>query len=152
MLVFKILTMLWPFIKEMLFGQKTVAQILKEHKGLVVVVVITGLLLMTNMFLMKRIVAISHDYITLQKKYAQLESAQNHPVLVAKPTQVTAKPPAVETLPTMVKGPSVAKKPPKRKVVKKETKKEADERYKRLKKSFEELQKNEHYTPPEPEN
>jgi len=138
MLVFKILSMLWPFIKEMLFGQKTMAQILKEHKGLVAVGLISGMLLVTNVFLMKRIVVISHDYITLRKKYETLVNAP--PTLIAAPVVQPTAVPAVTYVPPKVEPTATKPHKTKKPVAAVPKKKKTNERYERLQKSFIELQ------------
>jgi hypothetical protein len=143
MLAFKILSMLWPFIKEMLFGQMTAAQILKQHKKLVAVVVVTGLLFASNVFLTKRLVGISHDYIVLKKKYEELEKATNKKAVPELrpplPNQAALKA-TVETMPEFRAAPTKrreVKKPQKAPPSSKELERR---RYEQLHKSLTELQ------------
>jgi hypothetical protein len=144
---FKILTMLWPFIKEMLFGQKTVRQILQEHRGTVAVMVVIAALLAANLFITNRLVVISHDYLLLQKKYKTLEENQPKTLVVQVPVPtpapiavVTPTRPATENKPKKTKKPSVSE----------QSKKDASERYRRLQKSLTALKNDE--SEPVPEN
>lgn len=144
---FKILTMLWPFIKEMLFGQKTMRQILKEHKGTVAATIIVAAVVVTNLFIFNRLIVISNDYLTLQKKYAVLEKAHAKAIVVQAPRPVMKPPPAV-TAPAMMPVAPVAKpNKPKKPIKAAPPKKPTDERYHRIKESFIELQEGD---PPEP--
>lgn len=77
---FKILAMIWPFVREMFFGNKNLRQILKENKFRVVVLVILTSSMGLNYFLSHRVVLISRDYLELKEKYQALEGAKKVPV------------------------------------------------------------------------
>ena len=133
LMTFKILTMLWPFIREMIFGKKSATQILKEHKTWIVVFMVVAFLLSTDLFLTKRLVGISQDYIVLEKKYKELASSRKIPVADGKPVSQ-----AVKTLPTPEPTTAVL---PQATVVKRAASTHSTARYQRLQKSLSDMQR-----------
>jgi len=106
---FKILTMLWPFVKEMLFGQKKAGQILTEHKAMVAMMVLIVASVALNAFLIKRVVGISQEYLILKKHVKEVESApipikekKEIPAMITPPRQSNDSHPEVKVTPVVV--------------------------------------------------
>lgn len=78
--LFKILTTIWPFIREMFFGNKTMAEIIKDNKFRVLMLAIITASMTLNYFLTSRTVAISRDYLVLKAEYEALKSSKKTPV------------------------------------------------------------------------
>lgn len=80
MLFLKILSMLWPFIKEVALGDKTVMETFRTNKmkfvGIAIIVASLGL----NYFAVSKIITISRDHIALMKKYKAMESSKKSPL------------------------------------------------------------------------
>jgi hypothetical protein len=78
--LFKILTTIWPFIREMFFGNKTMAEIIKDNKFRVLMLALITASMTLNYFLTSRTVAISRDYLVLKAEYEALKSSKKTPV------------------------------------------------------------------------
>lgn len=97
MSAFKLLTFLFPFIKEMILGEKTIKEALKTNKMRVFLIGLILLSFFLNMFTIPKLVRISADYVILDRKYKELEdkykgiNQSSHPVV--KPSTVPQAPP-----------------------------------------------------------
>lgn len=137
---FKILAMIWPFVREMFFGNKNLRQILKENKLRVVVLVILTSSMGLNYFLSHRVVLISRDYLELKEKYQALEGAKKVPVAQGQEVKqkVEKEAPAVKRdvtpSPTPVEEPHAVKHPRKKPAPKKPT--ASADRYQQLQDSL----------------
>jgi hypothetical protein len=69
MWILKILAFLWPFIKEMVLGDKTLREALKDNKKKVLLALMILASIGLNFFTISRLVIISKDHVVLQKKY-----------------------------------------------------------------------------------
>jgi hypothetical protein len=80
MLFMKIMSLLWPFIKEVVLGEKTVLETFKTNKkklfGIALIIASIGL----NYFAVSKVIVVSREYITLMKKYKALESSKQSPI------------------------------------------------------------------------
>ncbi len=66
--VFKSISFLWPFISEMILGKKTFKESLSTNKKRVFFLLLVFGSLGMNVFLFPKVIAISKDYIDLDKK------------------------------------------------------------------------------------
>jgi hypothetical protein len=98
----KILAFLWPFLKEMILGKKTIAESIKTNKKKVGLVFLVVGSLFLNMFTVQKLVIISEEYIKLQKKDNETIAKLNNTIndcttLAAKNTvKILTKPVNVE--------------------------------------------------------
>lgn len=70
-----VLKWLWPFLKEMVLGDKTVGQALRTNKARVLLLILILGSLGMNMLMTPRLVTISAQYIELQKTHKKLVGA-----------------------------------------------------------------------------
>lgn len=98
MLIFKALAFVWPFLKEMLLGDKSISEALRSAKGKLAVAVFVTASIVLNAFTIPRLVEISSDYISLRKKHedvlkevASLQEKVNQLVSTNPALQQTAK-------------------------------------------------------------
>jgi uncharacterized membrane protein len=83
MLAWKTITLLWPFLKELFLGKKTLREALKTNKGRVfLIMMIIGSVVM-NVWLIPNIVRISADYVDLKHKYDALKTQDEQPKATA---------------------------------------------------------------------
>lgn len=100
MSAFKLITFIFPFIKEMILGEKTIKEALKTNKMRVFLIGLILLSFFLNMFTIPKLVRISADYVILDRKYKELEdkfkgiNQSSHPIV--KPATVPEKPKEVE--------------------------------------------------------
>jgi hypothetical protein len=73
MLIFRIIGFLWPFLKEMILGDKTLKEALKSHKGRVLLIAGIILSVCINFFAIPRLVDISSKYVLLKREYESLQ-------------------------------------------------------------------------------
>ncbi|MDR3392327.1 MAG: hypothetical protein P4L77_11395 [Sulfuriferula sp.] len=123
MSAFKLISMLFPFIKEMVLGEKTVREAFKTNKMRVFMLGLIMFVFFGFAFTLPKLIRISADYVMLEKKYNTLEhqcetvhcdqsasSVQTHPVVKVpkekkeKPEtpQESVEPPITSYLPTPV--------------------------------------------------
>jgi hypothetical protein len=67
MWIIKVLTLLWPFIKDMVLGDKTLAEAIKDNKKKVMLALMILFSLGLNFFLVSRLIIVSQNYVTLEK-------------------------------------------------------------------------------------
>lgn len=73
MSAFKLITFIFPFIKEMILGEKTIKEALKTNKMRVFLIGLILLSFFLNMFTIPKLVKISADYVILDRKYKELD-------------------------------------------------------------------------------
>lgn len=79
MLMWRTITLLWPFLKELFLGKKTLREALKTNKGRVfVILAIIGSVVM-NVWLVPNIIRISADYVDLKHRYETLKKTGTVP-------------------------------------------------------------------------
>lgn len=97
MSAFKLITFLFPFIKEMVLGEKTIREALRTNKMRVFLIGLILLSFFLNIVLVPKLVRISADYVILDRKYKELEEKytafqkSSHPV--SAPAHEPEKPP-----------------------------------------------------------
>lgn len=94
---FKLIAFIFPFIKEMVLGEKTVRQALKTNKMKVLILGVIMLSFLMNMMLVPKYVKLAANYVGLEKKYKALQNGPvKPPVLVPaeKPKEVPPSPAA----------------------------------------------------------
>lgn len=70
MLVFKAIAFFWPFLKEMILGEKTIRESLKSHKGRLLLIGVILASFGLNAFTIPKLIKISAAHVELQRKYA----------------------------------------------------------------------------------
>lgn len=122
MSAFKLISMLFPFIKEMVLGEKTVREAFKTNKMRVFMLGLIMFVFFGFAFTLPKLIRISADYVMLERKYNTLEqqcesvhcdqaasSVQAHPVVKApkekkeknpETTSERVEPPITSYLPT----------------------------------------------------
>ena len=90
MWILKVLAFLWPFIKEMVLGDKTLKEAIRDNKKKVALAFFILASLGMNFFLIARIVVISQKYLELQKLHTAEHATVHPPVKV--PTVLKPKP------------------------------------------------------------
>lgn len=63
---------LWPFLKEMILGDKTLKEALRHHFWRVVLMGLIILSIALNFLTIPRLLAISYDHVELKRRYAEL--------------------------------------------------------------------------------
>jgi hypothetical protein len=135
--IIKIFTLLWPFIKEMAFGRKTVREAVQTNKLKTSILLVLIVSVLLNVFSFSKIVAISRQYIMLDKKYKAAEGAQKTlPSAKSTEPKLIPVPPASSDTPSVER--TVSNKP---RIVVDVKKQEAIERYNRLKANLDAIKK-----------
>jgi len=95
----KVLRFLWPFVREMVLGEKTLPEAVKTNKGRVFIIGLIFVSFVTNLYIVPKVWSISSDYIDLKKTHeALLAKSQNPAPVAVKPTP-TVKPPTARDSP-----------------------------------------------------
>lgn len=106
----KVLRFLWPFVREMVLGEKTLPEAVKTNKGRVFIIGLIFASFVTNLYIIPKVWSISSDYIELKKTHdALVAKSQNLAPLAANippPTKVplvkdTPKDPATNSPPAV---------------------------------------------------
>lgn len=113
---FKILTFMWPFVKEMLLEDKTVIEAFKTNKKKVLLAAVVMLSFAINAFVIPRLITISKNHVILQREHEKLVAVMSELKSVdqlngRKPTAPIEDPPrrVAETAPEAQ--PNAQKKP-----------------------------------------
>ena len=69
---FKTIEMIWPFIREMVIGDKSLLDALKYNKKRVLLVILIFVSIGTNFFSIHRLITISQQYIVLNNKLLKI--------------------------------------------------------------------------------
>lgn len=75
----KILTFLWPFVKELTLGDKTLLEALKTNKKKVFFAAVVMLSFAINIFVVPKLVAISNSHVILQREHDALKAKCDAP-------------------------------------------------------------------------
>lgn len=115
----KAVVFIWPFLKELLLGERTLKEAVRSNKVRLITIGVILLSVALNFFLLPRLVTITRDHLELMKKYKEvtkeLEALKTKsPVILAKPAD--AKPAVVleavtVTTPPASRGTKPAHKP-----------------------------------------
>jgi hypothetical protein len=117
MLAWKTITLLWPFLKELFLGKKTLREALKTNKGRVfVILAVIGSVIM-NVWLVPNTMRISLDYVELKHKYDDLKKSddEKQPAPATPPTKVKtdiAAAKVTDSLPASYRSPASAPEVP----------------------------------------
>jgi len=79
MLVFKAIAFFWPFLKEMILGEKTIRESLRSHKGRLLLIAAILASFALNAFTIPKLVKISAAHVELQRKYAAVTREYRDP-------------------------------------------------------------------------
>jgi hypothetical protein len=71
MVVFKVFILLWPFIKEMVLGDKSLMHALRNNKKKVLFILTIFMSIGLNFIVTYKLVELSKDYLALTNKYSQ---------------------------------------------------------------------------------
>ncbi len=72
---FKILPFIWPFVKELMLGNKTLAEAFKDNKKKVLMTLIIMLSFALNIFVIPKLITISGQHILLQREHDKLQAS-----------------------------------------------------------------------------
>lgn len=146
----KILMFIWPFIKEMVLGDRSVGEAARENKMKLLLTVVLTASIGLNIFSVHRLWTLSQQYLDLRKEYATLDAKYKKLTSVEPiPKALPAKPKVVEVAREEPAVPKKQKKPKVKKVAKAETPVEEDidevnaERLRKLKEDFEKIKQRE---------
>lgn len=79
MWIIKFLVFLWPFVKEMVLGEKTLKQAMSDNKRRVLLMIVILASIGLNLFSISRLVTLSSKYLKLQDDYLTLQRAKPVP-------------------------------------------------------------------------
>lgn len=141
---FKIIPYIWPFIREMVFGNKPILKAMRDNKKKVFFAMLILFSFGLNFVAVPRLVTMSMQYIALDKRYKELdakykavESSAKHPKANGTEQQVVVKvPETVKTPERTVK--QMKKLPPVKPTPRPNRVNEIHQDFARLKKSEEE--------------
>ena len=94
MLTLKVVAFLWPFLKEMLLGDKSILETIRGAKNRLALVVLILVSLILNAFTIPRLVEISSEYLSLHKKHE--EALKEVSALKSKVDKLLADNPALK--------------------------------------------------------
>lgn len=72
MMLIQTIRFLWPFLKEMILGDKSLVEALRYHFGRVLVMAVIVLSIALNFFTIPKLLALSYDHVELKRNYAAL--------------------------------------------------------------------------------
>lgn len=138
-----LLTLVWPFVRNMVLNGKSIMEALKHNKGrLLFAFLVTGSFIL-NAIVIGRVVAISREHVLLQHKYdVLLEGSRQNPIHNGmEVTQNKERPPPVVVDPIAANRPveieQVKPREPKHQQAAVPKDANSEERYNRLRKQFE---------------
>lgn len=81
MLAWRFVTFMWPFLRELVIGKKTIAEAAKSHTGRLILLIFILSSFGLNGWAVPKVIAISKKYLTLEKSYNKLseESSKQAP-------------------------------------------------------------------------
>jgi len=150
MSLIKIFLFIWPFIKEMVLGEKSMREAARDNKMKVLLAIVLSCSLVVNIFSVNRLWTLSQEYLDLRKehalldgKYKKIASGEHSPL---KPVAAIRPPQVIDESPDA----PVTKKPAKKHKSKKTTHTEPEdiddinaERIRQLKQDFEKIKQRE---------
>lgn len=95
---YKLISLLFPFVKEMVLGEKTLREALKTNKMRVFLIFLIMFSFFCNIFFIPKLIRVSTDWVILEKKYKELQhekqicpeppkpSVEHKRVIVEKPS------------------------------------------------------------------
>lgn len=100
----KMMPYLWPFIREMIFGKKSIWSAFRDNKKKVLFAVLVVFSIGLNFVLVPRSVQLSIQYVNLERKYIELQKASStkHPTSSNVEVKANEKDPNVVSQPTKV--------------------------------------------------
>jgi hypothetical protein len=99
MFLVKTLAFIWPFLKEMFLGDKTLKEAIKTNKMRVVIAVGILLSIAFNFVALPRLVTLTYDYVNLKRKHDELLKGLPPIAVPAPPPQAPASAPAPPPVP-----------------------------------------------------
>lgn len=96
MLFVKTIRFLWPFLKEMFLGDKTLKEALRSHLGRVLIIALFLISLGLNFVLVPRLLEISYAHVALKRDHVQLQKHYNALLLQRYPN---AEPLSLDPMP-----------------------------------------------------
>ena len=148
--IIKILLFIWPFVKEMVLGDKSLRQAMKDNKRKVAIAFFIIASLALNMVTLTRLWTLSAQYLELEKRQSvSVKKKPNVPTPVSRTHDTQGRPPKQQDLvelkepnrPVIVPDPVPPKKP--RLVKSSKSRQQAALRAKKLKESFDKIKKRE---------
>lgn len=100
---FKLLTYIWPFVKELMLGDKTLVEAFKTNKKKVFMTVIIMLSFAINIFIIPKLLTISGQHVILQREHEKLraqhlEMKDTSPIKGGKTVAAVEDPPLQEAV------------------------------------------------------
>lgn len=71
---FKLLPFIWPFVKELMLGDKTVMEAFKTNKKKVIMTALIMLSFAVNIFIIPKLITISGQHVMLQREHEKLQA------------------------------------------------------------------------------
>lgn len=98
--MFKLLPFIWPFVKELMLGNKTLTEAFKDNKKKVFTVALIMASFALNIFVVPKLLTISGQYVILQREHEKLQAQVNElkntdPMKGRKPVAPVEDPPRV---------------------------------------------------------
>lgn len=114
---FKLIAFLFPFVKEMILGEKTIREAIRTNKMRVFLIGLILLSFFLNIVFIPKLVKISADYVILDRKYKEMDQhatkLSSHPVIQppVKPERKPHSEPKIEPPASFVATPSPPEQP-----------------------------------------
>lgn len=74
---FKLLPFIWPFVKELILGKKTVAEAFKDNKKKVLLIGVIMGSFATNIFVIPKLISMASAHVILQREHEKLQTQFN---------------------------------------------------------------------------
>lgn len=94
LLLLKVLRFLWPFVKEMILGEKTLKQAIKSNKIKVLCLFMVFLSLALNFFTIPKLILITKNHLEYVKKYTPVKKPDSNQKKPDTPPAAGGPPPA----------------------------------------------------------
>lgn len=88
MFIFKAMSFLWPFMKEMVLGEKTVKESLKNNKFKVLFLIVSIVSVGYSLYITPVLYEITQELLITTKKYEALKKVPPKTFIVTKPTLI----------------------------------------------------------------
>jgi hypothetical protein len=92
---FKLIALLFPFVKEMILGEKTIREAIRTNKMRVFLIGLILLSFFLNLVVIPKLVKISADYVMLDRRYKDLEQKSSSSITHPNPRAQPEKKPSV---------------------------------------------------------
>lgn len=77
MSIFKLLPFIWPFVKELILGNKTLTEAFKDNKKKVFLTIAIMLSFALNIFAIPKLITISGQHVILQREHDEMQAQYN---------------------------------------------------------------------------